>query len=93
MAFAEDVTAFLDTAHGFAVNATIGAATVPVIFDAAYADALGMVAGTRPVALGATADLAAVGQGDTVTIDAVEYIVTGVEPDGTGLTQLRLNRA
>jgi hypothetical protein len=29
-------------------------------------------------------------QGDTLTIDATAYIVRNIEPDGTGVTRLRL---
>jgi hypothetical protein len=90
MAFTEDFADFLDTTHGFAVNATIGAATVPVIFDAAYAEPLGM-SGSTPVALGVSADLAAATPGAAISIDGSYYRVTAVEPDGTGMTQLRLS--
>ena len=93
MAFAESLADFLDTTHGFAVSATIGAATVPVIFDAAYADALSIVSGTQPVALAASADVSAVSSGTSITINAVAYTVTAIEPDGTGLTRLRLQEA
>jgi len=89
MAFTESLAAFLDTA-GFAVNATLGAATVPVIFDAAFDDVLGIVAATQPVALGATSDLTAAAVGGTITINAVAYTIAEIQPDGTGLTRLML---
>lgn len=89
MAFTESLAAFLDTA-GFAVNATLGAATVPVIFDAAFADALGIVAGTQPTCLAASADVASAAVGDTITINAVAYTIAEIQPDGTGLTRLML---
>lgn len=88
--FTEDLSVFLDTAQGFAVNATLGAATVPVIFDNAFADALGIVAATQPVALGTSADLAAATVGGTITINAVAYTIAEIQPDGTGLTRLML---
>lgn len=88
--FTEDLTAFLDTTQGFAVNATLGAATVPVIFDNAFSDALGIVSSTQPVALGTTADLAAATVGSTITINAVAYTIAEIQPDGTGLTRLML---
>jgi hypothetical protein len=90
MAFTETLADFLDTTHGFAVNATLGAATVPVIFDAAFADVLGIVAATQPVALGTTADLSAAAVGGTITINAVAYTVAEIQPDGTGMTRLVL---
>lgn len=91
--FAEDLTPFLDVAAGFAVSATIGSATVPVIFDAAYTSAAGMVESTGPQCTGRSADLAAVTHGSTITIATVAYVVTGNQPDGTGMTVLQLREA
>lgn len=89
--FAEDLSAFFDVAGGFAVNATIGAATVPVIFDNGYQSALGgMVESTGPACVAKTSDVASVVQGSVLTIAAVAYTVTGIEPDGTGTTVLHL---
>lgn len=89
--FTEDLTAFFDVTGGFAVNATVGAAQVPVIFDKAYQSGIGgLVESTGPQCLAKTADVAAVVQGGTITINAVAYTVTGVQPDGTGLTTLQL---
>lgn len=93
MAFTENLGDFLDTTHGFAVNATLGAATVPVIFDAAYADAIGIVAGTSPTCLAASADVSAAAVGGAITINAVAYIIAEIQPDGTGLTRLMLQEA
>lgn len=93
MTFAEALTPFFDVAGGFAVNATIGAATVPVIFDNAASDPFGIVAGTQPTALAASADVSAVAVGNTVTINAVAYTVAEIQPDGTGMTRLRLSES
>lgn len=72
------------------VEASIdGGALVPGIFDAAYADELG-IAGTGPVLRINTADAPSVAQGSTVEIGADSYTVINPEPDGTGMTQLRL---
>jgi hypothetical protein len=70
-------------------TATIGALLIPVIFDAAYAAEFG-IAGSSPVASGTTEDLESVAAGDAITIGATGYTVTAVEPDGTGMTLLRL---
>ena len=93
MAFTENLTDFFYDEHGFAVNATLGAATVTVIFDAAYADAFGLVAGTAPTALGISTQLATAAIGGTITINAVAYTITAIQPDGTGLTRLMLQEA
>lgn len=90
MAFTEDLGVFLDSTTGFAVNAVLGAATVPVIFDAAFADVLGIVAATQPVALASSADVSAATVGGTITIEAVAYTIAEIQPDGTGLTRLML---
>ena len=85
----DDIDVFVDTETGFAVDAIIGDSTVSGVFDAAYAERLN-TAGTAPVFLCRSADVAAVEQGDPVTIDGVEYEVAGIEPDGTGMTTLVL---
>ena len=65
--------------------------TAQVIFDNAHAGAFGgMVPDTDPVCTGKTADLSAVTRGSTVTIDGTAYTVCNIEPDGTGMTTLRL---
>jgi hypothetical protein len=78
----------------FGVNATIGAATVRVIFDAEYEAALGTgMEAAGPRCTGATADLAAAVQGTAITINSVAYKVASHQPDGTGITTLVLERA
>lgn len=91
--FTEDLAPFLDTDTGFAVSAVVGAATVPVIFDAAYTSAGGMVESTGPQCQGKTADLAAAVQGTAITVNGTAYVVTGNQPDGTGITVLQLREA
>lgn len=74
--------------------ATFGGAQVPVIFDNSYAQAMaGMVEASMPSCQAATADVAALVQGSTLTINAMSYRVTEVHPDGTGLTTLLLELA
>ncbi len=65
--------------------------TAELIFDNGYAGAFnGMVGDTDPVCTGKTADLSAVTVGSTVTISSTTYTVCAIEPDGTGMTALRL---
>ncbi len=73
---------------------TIGVASVPVVFDRLYVDALdGDVAGYLPVITGNDADLAGVVYGTSITVRGDAYTVTALEPDGTGMTRLRLRKA
>ena len=94
MAFTETLSQFFRTAD-FAVAATwsVGPATVNVIFDREYVEQFGIVAGTGPVALAELATMPTVAPAQTLTINAVVYTITGVEPDGTGLVVLRLRIA
>ena len=104
MSFTEDHSLFLDD---FGVDATLvctavgdlpydpapyAPVAVKVIFDNAYVDAFG-VASLAPVALLRTEDTGSAAYGATLTVAGVDYRVTAVEPDGTGMTRLRLERS
>ena len=92
MAFAEDLAPFFATSD-FGSAATIGAATVNGILDTAYLEPLGnAVQGNAPVFLCRTADVASIAHGTSIVIAGVTYKVRGVEPDGTGVTLLRLEK-
>lgn len=91
--FAEDLAPFFDVAAGFAVAATIGASTVNVIFDASYLSSGALVESTGPQCTGRTVDLASAVQGTAITIGGIGYVVTGNQPDGTGVTVLQLREA
>lgn len=65
---------------------------VPGVFDDGHADA-GLVADTAPSFVAASADLPGASWADGVTVAGVRYSVTGVQPDGAGLTTLTLRRA
>lgn len=86
--FAENHAAFFTD---FGVDATLNSASVRVIFDAAYTDPLG-VESVGPVATLPTADAATVAHGQMLIVASTTYKVRGVEPDGTGITLLRLER-
>lgn len=89
--FAEDLSPFFDVAGGFAVTATVGGSSFPVMFDNGYQSALGgLVESTAPQCMAKSADVAAVVQGTSITINSVAYTVTGVQADGTGVTTLQL---
>lgn len=77
----------------FGQTCTISGGTVDGIFDAQYERALGMIDSTGPALTIRTDDWPGVARGDSVTIASVAYTVLTPEPDGTGVTVLRLQRA
>ena len=89
MAFVENHSAFF---ADFSVPATLGAATFAVIFDAAYADPLG-IAGAEPRATCISADVSTATQGTPISINGAAFTVRDKQPDGTGLTVLLLEAA
>lgn len=92
MAFTEDLDEFLDVDDGFAVTVTIDGATVSAIFSNQSADALD-VAGTQPVLTVKSSDVAATARGAAVVVNAVNYTVAKIEPDGTGMSRVILEKA
>jgi hypothetical protein len=90
MAFTEDFASyFVD----FGVTATVDGVSVRGIFDNDFLSTLGITAGSGPVLLCAAADITSAAQGDAVTVAAVSYTITAIEPDGTGMVLLRLQEA
>ncbi|MBZ0106142.1 MAG: hypothetical protein K8H84_10980 [Sulfuricella denitrificans] len=77
----------------FGVNATIGGGTVRGIHDAVFAETFGFTAGFKPVFICPASAVPNIAEGDAVIIAATTYKVAGVEPDGTGMTLLRLEAA
>lgn len=66
-------------------------ADFPVIFDRSYVELNGGIGATRPVASVATDLLAdCVPQSTQINIDGTTYLVTDMQPDGTGMTLLIL---
>ncbi len=94
--FAEDTSAYFDTTCGFAQTATVGGASVAVIFD--NANALGSVgpfgmASTQPSITLPTTQVPATPVGTTVVVGGGTYLVAAHEPDGTGISRLLLESA
>lgn len=86
-----DLDGMLDL-NVFAVSATVAGTVISVMFDAEYGEALG-VSGTSPAIWCKSSDVAAVAVGAAVTVGGGSYTVAGIEPDGTGVTVLRLQRS
>ena len=75
----------------FGVDATLNGANVRGIFDNAYGESFsGLISGAIPVFR--LLSSVAVTSGQTLVIATTTYTVVGVEPDGTGLTLLRLQK-
>lgn len=72
------------------------AASIKVIFDNEF-QAIEMLGGgvgfesTSPAALYKTASVSSAKHGDTLAISGKTYYITGVQPDGTGITRLILS--
>ena len=49
------------------------------------------VESTEPTLLARTTDVSGLAHGDSLTISAVSYTVRGIQPDGTGMTQIMLS--
>jgi hypothetical protein len=106
MAFTEDLTAFFDTDE-FAVLATPsgGGAAFAVIFDREHIGALGgEISANQPVALARAADASSLTANSStlaiagsdhhpVVVGTVTYNVRDVQPDGTGLSLIVLEKA
>lgn len=90
MAFTENLAPFFATGD-FAVPATLQGVAVNGIFDAEYREPLGgLVEGHAPIFQCAAAQIPSVTTGQTLIVNGSSYTVRGVEPDGTGVTLLRL---
>ena len=72
------------TVYGNAIVAIFDNDYVAVDLDGVTLESLG------PVLLCETADVSSVAQGDAAVVNAVNYTVAEVRPDGTGMTLLRL---
>lgn len=89
MAFTENLDAFF---ADFGVDSTLNGEPVRGLFDAAYGEAFdGLVAGRSPVFR--LPSSVAVADGDALVVAGVGYEVIGIEPDGVGLTLLRLEKS
>lgn len=91
MAFDEDLAAFF---ADFGAPVALGAATFAGIFDAEALAAMGgMFDATGPQVLCRSSDVAAATGGSPISVRGVAYTVRSIQPDGTGMTLLRLETA
>jgi hypothetical protein len=92
MAFAENLDEFFDTTDGAAITATIAGASVKAYFGKPSAEAL-LVAGDQPTLLVKSTDVASTVRGAAVVVSGVSYTVAKIDPDGTGLSRVTLEKA
>ena len=88
--FAEDFSEFFISSE-LADDAIIGAATVAGIFDNQFVEVNG-IEGVRPVFTCAASEVLNLGHEKTIKINDITYKVAGVQPDGTGLSSLILEK-
>ena len=72
----------------FGVDAVVGGVTQRAIFDESYAEAFGMVSGSRPQLIVLTSPQAI--RGASVVVSGKSYTVAEAHADGTGITMLQL---
>lgn len=75
----------------YGVDVVVGGVAQRGIFDNAYAEAFGMVGGSRPMLVVLTSPQAV--RGAAVSVGSKGYAVTEAQPDGTGVTTLQLEEA
>jgi hypothetical protein len=90
MAFGEDLDVFFDPTE-FADDVTFKGGAIAGIFDDAYFEGQG-IQGSQPVFTCRSLDVSSARRGDILIRSGVEYKVTSVEPDGTGVTLLKLEK-
>ncbi len=86
MAFAESMAPFF---ADLGTDAVVAGSAVRGVFDNGYEVFNGIAAGSAPTLFLSSLEASAA-VGDPVTIGSQSFRVTAVEPDGTGITRLRL---
>ena len=86
-----DAAPFFNPDDDFTVEARLDSGQpFTVFFDQAYAESLG-VSSSGPAATCLSADIATAEVGSVLTVKGADYRVAAIEPDGTGVTVLRLH--
>jgi len=94
--FTEDLTVFFDTVNGFAETVTYhGSTSIAAIFDAAFFGehmSQLIVDSTKPACLVLSSAVSGVVQGYTILRGSTTYNIVDVQPDGSGITLLILEK-
>jgi len=88
--FVEDFSEFFIESE-LATNARIGSSIVAGIFDNQFVEVNG-IEGVRPVFTCAASNVVDLSFEKSIEINNITYKVAGVQPDGTGLTNLVLEK-
>lgn len=91
MPFVEDLSVFFNTSE-LATAATLDGVAVAGIFDNPYAQAFDGMATAEPMYTLPSASAAGATQASLLVVQGTSYRVRSVQPDGTGLSTLLLNR-
>jgi len=93
MDMSADNLAMLDSTEFGATTLTFKGTPISGIFDAAYFEILdvnGGVESSSPGVLCRGSDVTGVRHGDAIVAEGTSYVVVGIKPDGTGMTELAL---
>lgn len=71
-------------------TATIGGVAFDVVFRNSYGEALGFIGGGSPQIACASTDVSGVAKNTAVSVNGASYLVAEIDPDGTGITVLKL---
>ncbi len=85
----DDYTKNFFNDEDFAEEAVIGGTAVTVIFDKNFNSLFG-VPGNQPVLWAKSEDVEDVAIGTAVVVQDIDYTVSSIEPDGTGVTKMEL---
>jgi galactokinase/mevalonate kinase-like predicted kinase len=88
----ENLNDFFRT-EDFAQTIVLNGSTIVAIFDHEYVEAFG-IEGEAPVLTVKDADIpGGTGHGSSATVESTTYRVAGIQPDGTGISKIVLERA
>lgn len=76
----------------FSDTATVNSVAVSGKFDRPFSQEFGYIEGNKPTFTCVAADVSTVVHGTALTVNSTEYAVVGVQPDGTGMTVLILEK-
>jgi hypothetical protein len=96
MDMSADNLAMLDPTEFGATSLLIAGNPVSGIFDADYFEVTNVDSGvesSQPGVLCRSSDVSGVVHNDPVVVDGVNYVVVNIRPDGTGMTELMLEKA
>ncbi len=92
MPFVEDLSVFINADTPGYKLATIGGIGIDALFDNGFMLGTMGIEGADAVITCKSADVSSVAHGTAVVVNAITYRVCGIEPDGDGLTLLRLEK-